>query len=215
MDQDKGPISTLKKFFSNGDSGNKKNKYQYLLLVLIFGAFIMLLSNFLFGGESKSDLPVFNNQTNNGGSTEAIGQSKSNNNDVIKDYENQYENQLKEALERINGVGDVTVVVNVDATEKQVLEKNRVTKSQTTEETDPEGGKRRIEDQSEDEQLVTTNEGENEGPIVVETKKPEIRGVLVVAKGAENVQVKSWIYEAVTRVLDVPMHRVSVLPKKN
>ena len=33
-------------------------------------------------------------------------------------------NQLKEALDAIVGVSDVTVVVNVDSTEKKVLEKN-------------------------------------------------------------------------------------------
>ncbi|WP_075982264.1 stage III sporulation protein AG [Bacillus massilinigeriensis] len=215
MSQDKGPLSTLKKLFSESGNGDKKkNKYQYLLLVLLFGAFIMVLSNLLFSGESNADLPVFNNQTNKEEDVPTFGQGKSKSNDLIKEYENRYENQLKEALEEINGVDDVIVVVNVDATEKKVLEKNTVTNSQTTEETDPQGGKRMIEEQSKDEQLVITNEGEKEGPIVVETKKPEIRGVLVVAKGAENVEVKGWIFEAVTRVLDVPMHRVSVLPKK-
>jgi stage III sporulation protein AG len=49
---------------------------------------------------------------------------------------------------------------------------------------------------------------------VVEYQKPAIRGVLVVAKGAENIQVKKWIIEAVTRSLDVPSHRVAVMPKK-
>lgn len=173
----------------------------------------MVLSNFLFSGETKSDLPVFNNQEAKE-EVETFGTSKSNSNEMITEYENRYENQLKEALEGINGVDDVTVVVNVDATEKKILEKNTVSSSQTTEETDPKGGKRRIENQSEDEQLVISQEGEKELPIVIETKKPEIRGVLVVAKGAENIQVKTWIIEAVTRVLDVPMHRVSVLPKK-
>ena len=51
-------------------------------------------------------------------------------------------------------------------------------------------------------------------PVVIETKKPAIRGVLVVAKGADNIQVKKWIIEAVTRSLDVPSHRVAVMPKK-
>ena len=50
--------------------------------------------------------------------------------------------------------------------------------------------------------------------LFLQTKKPEIRGVLVVAKGAENIQVKKWIIEAVTRALDVPSHRVAVMPKK-
>lgn len=45
--------------------------------------------------------------------------------------------------------------------------------------------------------------------------KPKIVGVLVVAKGAEDIKVKTMIVEAVTRALDVPSHRVSVQPKQN
>ncbi len=130
-----------------------------------------------------------------------MGQKDSTGNNLISDYEHAYETQLKEALDTIVGVSDVTVVVNVDATEKQVLEKNRKTQTQLTEETDREGGKRKVEDQSTDEQLVIIRDGEKEVPIVVETKKPDIRGVLVVAKGADNIQVKKWIIEAVTRSL--------------
>ena len=130
------------------------------------------------------------------------------------DYERTYEAQLKEALDKIVGVEDVTVVVNVDATELKVFEKNTNTQSQQTDETDREGGKRKVEDQSREEQLVIIQDGEKEIPVVTETKKPAIRGVLVVAKGADNIQVKKWIIEAVTRSLDVPSHRVAVMPKK-
>lgn len=44
--------------------------------------------------------------------------------------------------------------------------------------------------------------------------KPRVRGVLVVAKGADNIQVKAWITEAVQKVLDVPAYKISILPKK-
>jgi stage III sporulation protein AG len=37
--------------------------------------------------------------------------------------------------------------------------------------------------------------------------------VLIVAKGAENLQVKAAIIEAVQRVLDVPIYKIAVLPK--
>jgi stage III sporulation protein AG len=60
-----------------------------------------------------------------------------------------------------------------------------------------------------------SRKGNDEHPIVLETKKPVIRGVLVVAQGAENIHVKQMILEAVTRVLDVPQHKVAVLPKKS
>lgn len=218
MDNDKGPISRLKKLLSNNDSSEKKppGKYQYLVIVLIIGAAIMLISNLFLNNTATNELPTFNNEKGKEVNEEVptFGQKSSKQNDIIQSYEDAYENQLKEALERIQGVGDVTVVVNVDATEKQILEKNSKSQTQTTDETDREGGKRKVEDSQKDDSLVIIRDGESEVPIVVETKKPEIRGVLVVAKGADNIQVKKWIVEAVTRALDVPSHRVAVMPKK-
>ena len=218
QDKEKESNSWFKKqFFKDDQSNHKKGKYIYLIVVLTVGTMIMLISNLFINNESSQNaLPTLKNnasiQTEE--NVETFGKKDSTGNSVIGDYERAYEVQLKEALDSIVGVSDVSVVVNVDATEKQVLEKNRKSQTQLTDETDREGGKRKVEDQSTDEQLVIIQNGEKEVPIVVETKKPAIRGVLVVAKGADNIQVKKWIVEAVTRSLDVPSHRVSVLPKK-
>lgn len=216
MNLDKGPLSWLKKQFSKDEqSDKKKGKYPYLILVLLFGTIIMLVSNLFMNDGLENAVPTLsNNDQKQEEDVEVFGQKKSSDNNLITQYEQAYETQLKEALDTIVGVSDVTVVVNVDATEKKVFEKNTTTQIQKTDETDTNGGKRKVDDQSTEEQLVIIQNGEREVPIVVETKKPEIRGVLVVAKGAENIQVEKWILEAVTRTLDVPSHRVSVLPKK-
>ncbi|GAF16583.1 stage III sporulation protein AG [Bacillus sp. JCM 19046] len=50
--------------------------------------------------------------------------------------------------------------------------------------------------------------------MVISKEKPAVAGVLVVAEGVDNVQVRAWVVEAVSRLLDVAPHRVSVLPKK-
>lgn len=104
--------------------------------------------------------------------------------------------------------------MNVDATSLKVYEKNKSNKNTTTEETDKEGGTRSVTDQTSEEEIVMIKNGDKETPVVVQTKKPDIRGVLVVAQGVDNVQIKQTIIEAVTRVLDVPSHRVAVAPKK-
>ena len=75
-------------------------------------------------------------------------------------------------------------------------------------------GERKVEDFSTDEKVVIIREGDKEVPLVQQTKKPTIRGVLIVAKGADNISIKKEIVEAVTRVLDVPSHRVAVSAKK-
>lgn len=191
----------------------KGGKSNYLIILLGLGALLMIIGN--MWNDQKSPTPVSTNEEID--STETFGAKKNDNqNDhSMRLFEEAYENQLKAALEEIVGVHSVTVVVNVEATERKVLEKNSILRNQTTLEEDQEGGVREIEDQSKEEQLVIIQNGDKEEPIVLETRKPEIKGVLVVAGGAENIQVEKWIVEAVTRVLDVPSHRVAVIPKKS
>lgn len=221
-EKNKGFSSWLKKMFKKpGENGNDektkdKNYQKYLLVILAIGVAFMLISNLLPSGNSNEKAaPVLGSANSEEKDAAVFGQKKVEGSGEMADYEATYENQLKEALEHIVGVEDVTVMINLDATETKVLEKNTVFQSQQTDEVDREGGKRKVEDMSRDEQVVIIRNGEQETPIVLKTKKPEIRGVLVVAKGAENLKIKQMIIEAVTRVLDVPNHRVSVLPKKS
>ncbi len=175
----------------------------------------MLAGNVFFKKQTSSpDIPAAKTAQTQAEDVPAFGMKKSSGNKAISDYEREYEDQLKSALDEMLGVRDVKVVVNIESTEEQVVEKNTVTKNQTTEEEDTNGGKRKVQDSSTDEQMVIIRNGDKEVPIVVQTKKPKIRGVLVVAKGAENIQVKKFIVEAVTRALDVPSYRVAVMPKK-
>ncbi|WP_163183258.1 stage III sporulation protein AG [Neobacillus sedimentimangrovi] len=219
MEKNQGPQTWIKKLLKKdereGKSGSKSGKYQYMILVLCIGAAFMIIGNMVFKSDDGSSVvPVATNAQTETEDVPAFGLKKNTGNKEIVEYEEKYEDQLRKALQEVLGVDDVTVMVNIDSTDKKVLEKNTVTKSQTTEEEDQEGGKRKVTDVSTDEQLVIIRNGEKEVPVVVETKKPEIRGVLVVAKGADNIQVKKWIVEAVTKVLGVPSHRVAVMPKK-
>jgi stage III sporulation protein AG len=223
LNKDKGPLSWLQKLL-NKDPDQKEPKekkpslYVYALIVVLLGAGIMMVGNLLTTnqtGQTPEAKSVFNNkQEDEGNDVETFGQKNQSEFKTTKDYEIYLQNEMKEALESIAGVKEVKVVIYVDASEKKVYERNKVTQKQVTSETDQEGGKRTVEDTSVDEQLVLVKSGEKEGPIISETKKPSVRGVLVVAKGAENIQIKKWIIEAVTRSLDVPSHRVSVMPKK-
>ena len=43
--------------------------------------------------------------------------------------------------------------------------------------------------------------------------REEIVGVVVMADGAENIQVKTQIYEAVEALFEVPVHKIKVLKR--
>lgn len=131
----------------------------------------------------------------------------------IEQLARSYEQDLSTMLNKIQGVTESEVMVNLDSSDVKVYEKNLISGTQTTNEEDQNGGTRQVEDRTEDTQVVLVRQGDTETPILVQTKRPEIRGVFIVAKGAEQATVKSWIIEAVSSVLDVPSHRISVMPK--
>lgn len=214
-----GPLDWLKKIIGANKSGappKKQGRMYYVLILLLVGAALMLINDFWKVDQEKKSTSVSKEETADD-EAEVFGHKKNKNTRTpeMQAFEERYESQLKEALEQIVGVHNVTVVVNVEATEQNVFEKNTVLKNQTTKEEDKEGGSRILEDQSTEDQLVLIREGDKDVPVISETRKPEIKGVLVVAGGADQMQVKKWIVEAVTRMLDVPSHKVAVMPKKS
>ena len=198
------------------EDGKKPTKFGYVLILGLAGLLLLLIST-LFQEETSYMEPP-STLSEQGGSAEKEEEtflqkdSKSSN---LEEIETQYEEDLEKLLEKISGVSAVEVMVNLDATNKKIYEKNLIVGNQTTEETDQNGGERHIEDATEEQQVVIVRQGEEEVPLLIQTKKPEVRGVLVVAKGVEHMELKQWVSEAVSRVLDVPVHRISIMPKNN
>lgn len=196
-----------------------KPSMRYLFILLGIGAVLMILTDFfntnpdqppgLKSLQQKDTVPA---SGKDGSALMASGNSASS--DWIKEYENNYESQLAEILETVIGVGKVQVMVNLDSTPEIVVEKNRDSRTTSTQETDKERATRNQSEQSLQEQALVLKDSKQEQPVVLKTLKPKVRGVLVVAKGAENVQIKAWILEAVQKVLDVPAYKISILPKK-
>lgn len=211
----------LKKLFNSSTANSEKPKktssIQYLAILLCLGIALMIFSNFTKSNNTEESIPVFKSEANESSESVAVFSNKGSGDqpNSMQDYEYAYEKQLRDALEQIVGVSNVTVMINLAETERKVFERNVSTKQQNTDETDREGGKRKVEDITREDQVVIVRSGDKEEPLIAKTEKPTIRGVLVVANGVENIQVKSWVVEAVSRVLDVPSHRVSVLPKNS
>lgn len=199
---------------------SKKLNVKYLGILLTIGVFFMVVGIMMQDDNGGTVSPVMQEEGDEvepGDNTPASVFNKSDDrpDSAMSEYEDFYESQLEQALEQVVGISDVSVFVNLEESEKTVYQTNKSTKEQITEETDREGGSRNVEDRTNDEEVVIIRNGDKEEPLVERIEKPSIRGVLVVAKGVENIQVKTWVIEAVSRALDVPSHRVSVLPKNS
>jgi stage III sporulation protein AG len=209
-------FQVLKKLLQTDAKEKKLKPIHYIIVLLGVGIALMILTDFL-KVETDQPLGLAAGSVNTSGGGEdppaAPAFGSSGGNDIIAEYENLYKTQLEEILEKVVGVGEVEVMVNLDSTPELVVEKNRETRSSTTQETDKEKATRNQSDQSRNEQAIIIS-GKQEQPVVLKTLKPKVRGVLVVAKGAENMQVKAWIAEAVQKALDVPLYKISILPKK-
>lgn len=201
--------------FRNNEGEKLPKKFNYIIILGLIGLLMLILSNVFSDGTEKS-------QRNNEVLQESMEQPNEETSGVEtnkegvafeEEMETSYEKELEDMLNKIQGVSEAEVMVNLDSTNIHVYEKNLIKGSQTTEESDQHGGDRTVEDQTEESQVVLVRQGDREVPLLVQTKKPEVRGVFVIAKGAENKTVENWIVESVSRVLDVPTHRISVMPK--
>lgn len=206
-------LDRVEQSLGGGEQGTKKvGAFRWLIIIGCLGVALMILSSFFSVHDDvmPQELPSVKKQDEE---AEATWKGKKDESMTMKDYESMYASELSEVLDKVVGVDDVSVVVNLESSEEEVVEKDVRTNEQVTAEEDPKGGTRRIQENSKDEKVVLQRGENGDVPIVVKKMKPRVRGVLVVAKGAENLQVKAAIIEAIQRVLDVPVHRISVLPK--
>ncbi|MYL33518.1 stage III sporulation protein AG [Pontibacillus yanchengensis] len=215
----KGPFKSITSLLKlKSEDGKKPTKMAYVILIALFGLLILIVSDMFSSGETQNQQPT-NLPESTSSPTEQeqetfLQKDKEPTESIMSEAEAYYEKELEKLLNSVKGVSEVDVMVNLESTEAKIYEKNKTVTQQTTEETDKNGGERTIDDSSEDSQVVLTRRGDQEVPLLVRTQKPKVRGVLVVAKGADHMQVQQWIVEAVSRSLDVPTHRISVMPKK-
>lgn len=131
----------------------------------------------------------------------------------IEKYESYVNQNLKNILEQIQGVSDVSVMVTFASTEKKIYQNNVKTQDNQTSETDQKGGKREVNQRNEDSEVVMIDQNGNKVPVVIGKEQPTVRGVIVVAKGADQPTTKVQVMEAVSTVLDIPTYKVKVLEK--
>lgn len=211
----------MKNFFrqlfrsNDKEKGGIPKKTNYIIILGLIGLSMIIFSNIFSGSNEAEQRGIQNNQEPMEEPTEDISQVNSDKDSKAngKELEGNYEQELEDMLNKIKGVQETEVMINLDSTDIHVYEKNLIKGRQTTDESDQHGGDRTVEDLTEESQVVLIRQGDQEVPLLVQTKKPEVRGVFVIAKGAEHKTIENWIVESVSRALDVPTHRISVLPK--
>jgi len=207
-----GWLKKLEQWIGKGGDGKRTQSFRLVLILGLVGLALMIIYSFVnveqidSGGDGREP-PVMQNVS-------APATPGAEGDGPFTEIEYSLESKTKEILEKIVGVGAVDVMVSVDSTEEVVVQRNMKDTQELTDETDKDGGKRHVTQYTRDGQIVTYESSGNEQPIITKKIKPKVRGVLVVAKGAENKTVKGLIVDAVEKGLNVPAYRISVVPRK-
>ncbi|MFW6035254.1 MAG: hypothetical protein ACOCRZ_03255 [Halothermotrichaceae bacterium] len=185
---------------NNKDAKNSKLMRNIVILGMV-GTLLLLFGNVFVTDNMNSDSKV----------------STTKNVTTVEKNEISYENKVAKELEGIlsvmKGVGKVKVKIFTSNQVGYEYEYNTNETNKVTNETDTNGGKRTIDENTDETDMVIIKDASgNESPVVKNKNGPEIKGVMIVAEGAEISKIKYQIITSVSNLLDLPVFKINVLP---
>ena len=128
--------------------------------------------------------------------------------DVLQGETIAIEQQLKEILQKISGVGQVEVLITYEDNGRTIVEKDQSISEELVQEADSSGGTRTTTTSRNEKETVYEND---ETPYVVQELSPQVKGILVVAEGGGNVSVKKQIQETIEALFGLDAHKISIM----
>lgn len=130
------------------------------------------------------------------------------------DERKKLEDDLKRILLQVDGVGEVDVAVTMESTGRKLVEKDVPLSESSVDETGNGTNSKKESKNSEEATVYLENADGTKAPYVIEETMPVVRGVLVVAQGAEDPQVVAEIKEAAMALFHLEAHKIKVMKKK-
>lgn len=181
----------IKKLKEKLEKINNKNFINNLFIFLIILSIFLISINMIFTNREQ----------------DLIDEESPTNLVAGNDYNFSLENRLIIILEKFKGVGKVDVMITFEDSAEKIPAANTIKTVESTKETDSEGGVREINREDTNTQIVNSQSG---SPITMKEINPTIKGVIVVAEGAEDPLVLEKLYEAVKTVLGINGNRVQI-----
>lgn len=174
-----------------------------LLLLGILGIILILIGG-VFDGQIKEKRTDASNEILKSQSVSSINRS----------YEEAIEAKLSNLLSQVKGAGSVAISVTLESGSAQDLAQNVVKETKTVQEKDTAGGIRTTVETKENHQILVSKENGIDKPVMVREYKPVIKGVLVIAEGAYDSNVKANLTKAIEAGLGIPSYKITVLPQR-
>ncbi len=187
-----------------------KKKLENLVVFVIILIITIIIINFIWNGGSEDN--ETNTQTTDANkklATQSYNQTTVSNTE-LEESNNTIVDELEDILSNINGVGKVKVMITYSETSKTVPVYNEESSQQDTEETDSEGGTRKITQTDTKKEVIYEENGEQKTLITRSVISPTVEGAIITAEGAGDITVKTNIIQAVSAVTGLSTHKIQV-----
>lgn len=203
----KESIKKFKESISKQKEQNNKKNIENLVVFLILLIITIIAINTIWGGKKEKT-----NQENSNTSYKKLAENINNSIDSNNSQLNEYnlEENLEDILSKITGVGKVKVLVTYSETSEVVAMYNEKNTLNNTEETDTNGGVRKIEQTDTDKEIIYEEKNGQKTPITQKVIMPKIEGAIVTAEGASNPAIKTNIIQAVSAATGISTYRIQV-----
>lgn len=170
-------------------------KKEYLLAALLIGILLMVIVL-----PTKEEDPEAEKTETDSAEPDAAEQEA---------VEEDLETRLQEMLASMQGVGKVRVLITWKSTGERVVEKDRTTSEQKQE---AEGEQSVQSDTQEQTVFYDTENGST--PYIVKEVAPSVKGVLVIAEGADDPVVVQNITDSIMALFSIESHKIKVVRMK-
>lgn len=202
----------FKEFIEKKENEPNKKKIENLVVFILVLIITLIVINVIWNGDKKSNSTQ---KTDPNKKLAQITQDVSNSKEVSTNVEDKLVIDLKNILSKINGVGNVEVMVTYAETSKMQPIYNEESTAEETEEKDTQGGTRKVT-QTDSRKEVIYEEKNGEKTLVTQsTITPRVEGAIITAEGANEASVKTCIIQAVEAVTGLPTHKIQVFKMVN
>lgn len=170
---------------------NKKLRSN-MLLALLAGILLLAAGGTFFGEDVPEDAPA------EGQKETGIGR------------EQETERRMAEILSKIEGAGQVDVMLTYCKTEEKTVARNEVREESYAKESGKTSESLRVENTA----ILTEDRSGNTLPLILSAASPKVEGVVIVAQGGADPAVCGALHQAAQALLDVPAHKIAVLKMK-
>ena len=195
--------------------GDKKEKF---IIFALAGILLLIVCLPVKKTERKSgagSAGILSGEQSAGGESSAAVKTQSQEPSAEDTYVQELERELEELLKCMEGAGRVKVMITLQSTGEEIVEKDRPASRSSVTEQDAAGGSRSTNDMNSEETTVFITDADGRQiPYVRKKLQPAVAGVAVLAEGGGREQVRRNISEAIQALFGIDANKIKIAKMK-